>query len=113
PRASVATLPRHQPTRIARVSNPAPHSEDDPAGAEVGSRGTPITCGGGYLSPRPPGRPRCASALRDRPPQPFAHAAAHDPLEVLALQPRQVVREEVDALVVGARHAREVRAPED
>ena len=46
------------------------------------------------------------------PAKPLADAAAYDPLEILALQPRQVLDEERDALIVGAEHPRQVRAPE-
>src|SRR5712691_12376842 len=52
------------------------------------------------------------SALRQRPAEPLAHAAAHDSLEVFTFEPGQVVREEVDAFVIRARHPREVGAPE-
>src|SRR5438874_10552838 len=45
------------------------------------------------------------------PAEPFADAAAHDPLEILALQPWQVLGEERDALIVGIGHPREVRTP--
>src|SRR3970040_1354485 len=48
----------------------------------------------------------------DFPPKPLAHPPPHDPLQVLALQPRQFLGEERDALLVGARQAREIGAPE-
>ena len=46
------------------------------------------------------------------PPQPLAHPAAHHPLEVVSLQPGQVVSEHMDAFVVGALHPRKVGPPE-
>src|SRR5579864_7886247 len=47
------------------------------------------------------------------PAEPFGDAAAHDVLELLALQPRQLLSEEGDALAIAARHARDVGAPEE
>src|SRR2546423_765364 len=58
------------------------------------------------------GVPVRVSALRQWPAEPLAHAAAHHPLEILVREPRQVVREQVDAFVIGARHPCEVGAPE-
>src|SRR5215470_7005338 len=46
------------------------------------------------------------------PADPRAEAAAHDLLEVPALQPRQLLGEEGDALAIGAGHAGDVGAPE-
>src|SRR4029077_18516606 len=47
------------------------------------------------------------------PADPFADAPTHHVLEVLALQPRQFLGEEGDALPPGARHAGDIGAPEE
>src|SRR5258705_4181580 len=53
-----------------------------------------------------------AAGARERPAEPLADAAPHHVVQILALEPRQVLGEERDALVVGARHAGEVGPPE-
>jgi hypothetical protein len=45
--------------------------------------------------------------------EPCTNATAHDPLQVLALEPRQVFGEQRDAFIVRTGHACQVRAPED
>src|ERR1043165_5499794 len=52
------------------------------------------------------------SSLLSFPAQPVADRAAHDQLEVAALQPGQLFREQRHALTPRARHARDVGAPE-
>src|SRR6201994_1957557 len=47
------------------------------------------------------------------PPDPFAEATAHHVLQLPALQPRQFLGEEGDALPVAAGHAGDVGAPEE
>src|SRR5215471_8708112 len=44
--------------------------------------------------------------------EPVTDSSAHDQLEVAALQPGQLFREQRDALTPRARHARDVGAPE-
>src|SRR5882724_532314 len=53
-----------------------------------------------------------ASGPRERPAEPLADAASHHVLQILALEPRQMLGEERDALIVGAWHAGEIGAPE-
>src|SRR6187402_3708960 len=52
------------------------------------------------------------SSLLSCPPEPVTDRAAHDQLEVPALQPGQLFREQRHALAPRARHARDVGAPE-
>src|SRR5262245_51092868 len=47
------------------------------------------------------------------PAQPVTDRAAHDQLEVAALEPRQLLGEQRHALTPRAGHARDVRAPEE
>src|SRR5262245_55117840 len=47
------------------------------------------------------------------PAQPVADRAAHDQLEVAALEPRQLLGEQRHTLAPRAGHARDVRAPEE
>src|SRR4051812_29091709 len=46
------------------------------------------------------------------PAQPVAHAASHDPLEIVYAEPRHFFGEYSYALAQGARQPRDVRAPE-
>src|SRR4030095_13551474 len=52
------------------------------------------------------------SSLLSFPSQPVTDGPAHDQLEVAALQPRPLCREQRHALAPRARHARDVGAPE-
>src|SRR5262245_3526540 len=52
------------------------------------------------------------ASLLSFPSQPVTDSPAHDQLEVAALQPGQLLREQRDALTPRARHARDVGAPE-
>src|SRR5678815_2522594 len=52
------------------------------------------------------------SSLLSFPSQPVTDGPAHDQLEVAALQPGQLFREQRHALAPRARHARDVGAPE-
>src|SRR4026209_1865494 len=52
------------------------------------------------------------SSLLSCPAQPVTGRPAHDEVEVAALQPGQLFREQRDALAPRARHARDVGAPE-
>src|SRR5687767_8303229 len=51
-------------------------------------------------------------ASPNAPPNPFAQPPPHHHLQVLPLEPRQLLREHRDALAPGAGHARDVGAPE-
>src|SRR4029453_3434090 len=57
-------------------------------------------------------RSRPCAGVRPLPAEPVDDGAAHHPLEVAALQPRQLLGEHRHALTVRARHAGDVRAPE-
>src|SRR6267142_3889979 len=46
------------------------------------------------------------------PSDPLAHAAAHDPIQVVAFEPRHLFGEDGDALAVSAREAGPVGSPE-
>src|SRR5262249_35797600 len=52
------------------------------------------------------------ASLLSFPSEPVTDRAAHDQLEVAALEPGQLFREQRDALTPRARHARDVGAPE-
>src|SRR5262249_46758605 len=52
------------------------------------------------------------ASLLSFPSQPVTDSSAHDQLEVAALQPGQLFREQRDARTPRARHARDVGAPE-
>src|SRR5215472_6946181 len=52
------------------------------------------------------------TCLLSFPLEPITDSSAHDQLEVAALQPGQLFREQCDALTPRARHARDVGAPE-
>src|SRR5262245_38523466 len=54
---------------------------------------------------------RLVPSISSPPSDPFAHAATHDPIEILTFEPRHFLGEHGDALAVSTRQSRPIRSP--
>src|SRR4029450_13675655 len=97
-RSGAPSYRRRPPAYRARPCGPASRGTAAPGPARRGSR--PLRQAEHY--------PDASTSPSD----PFAHAAAHDPFEVIALQPRHLFGEHGDALAVAAGQAGPVGSPE-